>query len=290
MPARLSGGIGGGAVSSFSSETIWLWPDQPQIRVMKILPLRILILLAATGSLLLSSCIEQSTVIKVKPDGSGIIHERNYSGASDDVISLPSLSGKKKAAEEEPKLPSEAALKQYASTLGAGVTFKSVKASINKKGWKGYEILYEFKDINTVRYARKTPKPESGDNEGDDKMKRNDDGFTATFAKVGGKLSIKVDRDSFGKTDQAAVQQPNSPTIDPYADTTAPSPAQMTLSSPVMNEVMMKAIARTQVILPIAVPAERPVIAPPPPPPMPSPPPSERCNSATPISVNARIR
>ncbi len=57
-------------------------------------------------------------------------------------------------------------------------------------------------------------------------------------------------------------------------------------------EVIIKPIASAQVILPKAVAAARPEIAPPPPPPepMPKPPPSERCNSTTPINNNARMR
>ena len=55
-------------------------------------------------------------------------------------------------------------------------------------------------------------------------------------------------------------------------------------------DVMMKPIASTHVILPRAVAAERPELAPPPPPPMPRPPPSERCISTTAIKPKARNR
>ena len=56
-------------------------------------------------------------------------------------------------------------------------------------------------------------------------------------------------------------------------------------------DVMMKSVARTQVILPIAVAAERPDTAPPPPPPpIPRPPPSDRCSNTTAIRPRARIR
>jgi len=82
---------------------------------MSILHHRSISLLAAASALLLSGCIEESTVIKVNRDGSGIIHERSYSASTDDVISLPGLSGsdedKKKPEKEEPKLPTETDLK-----------------------------------------------------------------------------------------------------------------------------------------------------------------------------------
>ena len=215
---------------------------------MKTLRLRILLLLAATSSIFLSACIEESTVIKVSRDGSGLIHERSYTAASDNVISLPGLSrkgrDKKDAKEVEPKLPSEAALKKYAATLGTGVTFESVKANTNKKGWMGYEILYAFEDINTVRYARNTPKPDSDDDKKKKHQNKKDNEFITTFAMADGRLLMEMERDGFRRTKQAPVQQPGSPTIDPYADTTGPRPIQMNISSPAMNEEMMKALTK----------------------------------------------
>ncbi|MGI9240687.1 MAG: hypothetical protein ACR2RV_07795 [Verrucomicrobiales bacterium] len=211
---------------------------------MTTLRLRTLSLLAALGSILLSGCIEESTVIKIDRDGSGVIHERSYTAATDNVISLSGKNRDKKDAEPaEAKLPSEAALKRYAATLGTGVTFKSVKASTNKKGWKGYEILYAFEDINTVRYARDTPKPDSDDDK-EKKKNNDDDDFTTTFAMVDGKLSMNLERDGFRKTEPAPAQQPGSPTIDPYADTTGPSPIEMNISSAAMNEEMVKAMTK----------------------------------------------
>jgi hypothetical protein len=116
-------------------------------------------LAAVVIGLLLSGCIEHSTVIKVNRDGSGIIHERRYTVPADKLISFPGIDTKEEV-KEKPKLPAEAALKEYAPmlkeyapTLGEGVAFRSVKPSTNKKGWQGYEIIFDFEDINTVQYS-----------------------------------------------------------------------------------------------------------------------------------------
>lgn len=213
---------------------------------------RITSLLALAGGFLLSSCIEESTVIKVSRDGSGIIHERSYSGASDSIDIFPGLSGdkegEKEPAEKETKLPSEDALREYAKTLGTGVTFTSVKASTNKKGWNGYEIVYNFEDINTVRYMRNTPKPDEADAaeaaDPDKETDKKDDEFTATFAMKDGKLSITMVREGFQKPQSTPVQTPDSPTIDPYGDTTGPAPANISITPPMMNEEMVKAMTK----------------------------------------------
>jgi hypothetical protein len=220
---------------------------------MKNLTHRLLSLVAAATALVLTGCLEESTVIKVNKDGSGVIHERHYSGA-EDAISLPGLSSDDDAKEKEqkkPKMPSEDALRNYAATLGEGVTFKSVKPGTNKKGWGGYEIIYEFEDINKVRYLKNTPKPESdeGEEEEDQDKKDGDDKknneMTVTFSMKDGKLAVMLESDDFEKESpaQTPAQAPDSPTIDPYADTTGPAPAQIGLS-PAFDEGMMKAMTK----------------------------------------------
>ena len=59
-----------------------------------------------------------------------------------------------------------------------------------------------------------------------------------------GKLAIKIVREDFKKVDRVPVQQPDSPTIDPYANTNGPAAAGMSISSPAMNESMMKAMTK----------------------------------------------
>lgn len=72
---------------------------------------------------------------------------------------------------------------------------------------------------------------------------------------------------------------------------TESDPARLAAMIVRVIEVAIKQAARTQVILPSAVAAARPEIAPPPPPlPIPKPPPSERCNKTTPIIRRARIK
>lgn len=88
-------------------------------------------------------CFEGSTVVKVKRDGSGIIHVRNHTAAL--------LLNDKPAEGADGKVPTEEELIAYASKLGPDVTFQSFKKTNNRSGWPGYEVIYAFEDINTVQ-------------------------------------------------------------------------------------------------------------------------------------------
>lgn len=112
-------------------------------------------------TLLLSSCIESSSIVKVNKDGSAILHVRNYtnSDAGGGLGGLGSLFGgeatEDSAAVEEPavELPSKEELEAQAKEMGEGVTLKEVKESKNAKGWPGYEVIYEIADINTFKLS-----------------------------------------------------------------------------------------------------------------------------------------
>ncbi|NNC89179.1 MAG: hypothetical protein HKN82_12035 [Akkermansiaceae bacterium] len=201
--------------------------------------------LAAVGALMLQGCVEESTVIKINRDGSGIIHERSYAAATDDFAIFPGLDGKKgKDGKDEPALPGKAALEEYAATLGEGVTFQSVKRSTNKKGWKGYEIVFAFEDINAVRYARNTPKPESGDRAEGDQPKKKKDDFLATFTMQDDELTIKMEKEGLDKAAAAPAPDPGGPTIDPYADASGPRPAETDIMFPGMSEAMLETMVK----------------------------------------------
>ncbi len=91
-------------------------------------------------------CLERSTVVKVNRDGSGIVHIRNHDQEVNIVIG-----GKKAETEDkESKLPSMESLDRIAKEMGSGVRVKSIKPSKNRSGWKGYDLIFEFDDINQM--------------------------------------------------------------------------------------------------------------------------------------------
>jgi hypothetical protein len=111
--------------------------------------------LALFAILGLTGCLEESTVVKISKDGSGLIHTRKYENTQAGKGLLGGLGGlgggEDKKEEEEIDAPTEEELKAKAKGMGEGVTFKSLRKGKNKSGWTGYEAIYAFEDINTVK-------------------------------------------------------------------------------------------------------------------------------------------
>lgn len=106
--------------------------------------------LALVAILGLTGCIEESTVVKINKDGSGVIHTRKYENTEGGKGLLGGLGGGAEDDEPEIEAPTEEELTARAEAMGEGVTFKSLRKGKNKSGWTGYEAVYTFKDINTV--------------------------------------------------------------------------------------------------------------------------------------------
>lgn len=114
----------------------------------------LLTIIASSLALLLTSCFEVSSVVKVNKDGSGILHMRNYTNT--DGAGLGGLLGglgadEGEKEEEAVEMPSKEELEEMAAMMGEGVELKEIKESTNKAGWKGYETIFTIKDINTFK-------------------------------------------------------------------------------------------------------------------------------------------
>ncbi len=117
---------------------------------------RIIALPLAILSLLLTSCFEESTVVKIKKDGSGIVHTRTYTNIGGGLGLLGGMDLEGAETESSTNIPSEEELQAKAKEMGDGVTFKAVKEGKNKAGWAGYEVIYEFTDVNTLTVSAGT--------------------------------------------------------------------------------------------------------------------------------------
>lgn len=105
----------------------------------------------------LSACFEESIVVKVGKDGSGVVHYRKYSndtagagflgglGGGDDEETKPEEAGD---AEDETL---KAELEARAASMGEGVVVQSFRKGKNTSGWDGHEAVFAFPDINKLR-------------------------------------------------------------------------------------------------------------------------------------------
>lgn len=111
--------------------------------------------LLVTAAALSSGCFQFSTVVTVKPDGSGTIAQRLlFSQAA--VAQLRQFAGPNGGGDFDPV--SEQQARDAAATLGAGVTYVS-STPINSSEGVGRDITYAFTDINTLKLDQAPPPP-----------------------------------------------------------------------------------------------------------------------------------
>ena len=117
-----------------------------------VVAVRSLLILAVC--LAFTSCLQNSTVIRVKKDGSGEIFER-YFFSPQMVAMMGGLGG---AIQEQggqgpapdPTNPPLESLQKHATDLGEGVRYVRHEKAQNAQGWQGFLVVYEFDDINNI--------------------------------------------------------------------------------------------------------------------------------------------
>jgi len=125
---------------------------------------RLKVIIVTLLILFLIGCVDTSTVIKVKRDGSGTIEEKII--ISLDFLELiQSMSGEAAEPVEDLDMLDEEELKEKAGQIGEDVAFVSAE-SIKTDSGTGYKAIYSFKDINKIRInqnpAENVPTPGPG--------------------------------------------------------------------------------------------------------------------------------
>ena len=133
-------------------------------------------LMAVTA--LLSGCLEDRTVVKLKKDGSGTLTKEVYMSpqittmmeqmaagmeqmatgmaagiaSAGDAAAKPAAAGTAKpAAPVDPLAMFKEDIKKRTAELGPDATLEGQVAKTNAKGWKGYLLTYRFTDIRKLR-------------------------------------------------------------------------------------------------------------------------------------------
>ncbi|GAA5481382.1 hypothetical protein [Haloferula sargassicola] len=150
---------------------------------------------------LLASCLEESTVIKVSKDGSGVVQVRHF---------FRTLT-----TEEQVELPAEAELAAKAARMGEGVRLEAVRKSHNARGWFGHEEIYRFSDINQLVIRMKDDPDSKEKSEPADRPEMH-------FQLKDGVLEARVDNPAWSELAKVSPKTETGPTLDPYVD--APGP------------------------------------------------------------------
>lgn len=197
--------------------------------------------IVAVACLTHSGCIERSTVVKVKKDGSGIVHIRNH----EQKVSI-TIGGKEAKDEDaKPSVPTPAEIAQMVKEMGKGVKLKSLTPSKNRSGWDGYDLLFEFADINQLVLGDGLGKS-SGDAADAAEKKPADPSPQRDFRFSLNDGVLEVRNTAF---DQPATVEP-APLLgaaDPYADKPLPKNVSLSLGETALSEVYAKILADMRV-------------------------------------------
>ena len=108
---------------------------------------RILALLCATASL--TACLNSTTVVKVKPDGSGTVEQTT-------LVNTAALKGMMPGAEKQGGGPviNREDLERTAARMGKGVRLLSAEKATGEPGFEGTKAIFAFDDINQIQISQ----------------------------------------------------------------------------------------------------------------------------------------
>ena len=122
---------------------------------------RIRLLVGVALAVVLTGCINSTTLIKLKPDGSGTVEQTTLVNLSALKSMLPPGSSQTSG----PGVVNEADLKRTAEKMGKGVRLLS-STPVKQDGFEGVKAIFEFDDINQVQISQDPalgggPKPDA---------------------------------------------------------------------------------------------------------------------------------
>jgi hypothetical protein len=109
---------------------------------------RILALLVATTTL--TACLNSTTVVRLKPDGSGTIEQTTLVNAAAIKGLVPGAAAQPT---EAPAIDRED-FERAAAGMGSGVRLVSVEKATGEKGFEGTKAIFAFDDINLIRLSQ----------------------------------------------------------------------------------------------------------------------------------------
>lgn len=110
--------------------------------------MKFLALLVATAGL--TACLDSSTLVKVKPDGSGTVEQVT-------LVNLAAVKGMMGGADKpQPAGPviNKADLERAAQRMGKGVRLVSAEPMKGANGFEGTKAIYAFDDINQIQISQ----------------------------------------------------------------------------------------------------------------------------------------
>lgn len=158
------------------------------------------LLLLCVLSLVFTSCVRTSTVLRVKKDGSGSIVSRYYFSPQM-LAMIKQLEGAGGGPDlgliGEMASPDEDSLRKDSANYGEGVRYTKHEPGKDDEGWEGYVVTYAFDDIRKVRIDQNSVPGKAREFvQSSGEEIEADKGGSLTFALEGDVLTVKT---SFAK-------------------------------------------------------------------------------------------
>ena len=110
--------------------------------------IRILAVLIATVTL--TACLDSTTVVKVKPDGSGTVEQTTLVNTA----ALKGMMGAQDGKPSEGPVIDRADLERTAARMGKGVRLVSAEPVKMSSGFEGSKAIFAFDDINQIQISQ----------------------------------------------------------------------------------------------------------------------------------------
>ncbi|WP_153555474.1 hypothetical protein [Roseimaritima sediminicola] len=189
-------------------------------------------------------CFEESVVVKVNRDGSGVIHVRSYQQKTK-LFSFGSADSSESSKDEEDETvppPPDAKLQRVAKALGPGVRVQQAVSKTNAHGWKGFEVVFAFDDIDHVVLHDELLELGDDDEEEDEAEAKANDNTTKWLADTRFRLQddrlVILQRPSQKSPAGESADREPPATTDPFAEASKSGPA-----GPIMSEAMLQSMA-----------------------------------------------
>ena len=141
------------------------------------------LLAACLSTLALTACLNSTTIVKVKPDGSGTVEQITLvNTAAKGMIGAQAGQGGAQG-----PMMSRAELERMAANMGKGVRLVSSEPAKGEMGFEGVKAIFAFDDINTIQISEG---PSSGGSRSAEPT--NDDPVRFKLTRSGGTSTLSI--------------------------------------------------------------------------------------------------
>ena len=103
-----------------------------------------------TATVTLTACLNSTTIVKVKPDGSGTVEQTTLVNTA----ALKGMMGGPGGKPSEAPVINRADLERTAARMGKGVTLLSAEPAKGEAGFEGTKAIFAFEDINLIQISQ----------------------------------------------------------------------------------------------------------------------------------------